>query len=125
MLVRLQSSEALCCFLHRRRGPAQRHRGRSPSLRVAADATHCAHDGLSTMLVQASVQLPGLAQHAADPGALGTALIIMLEVVAALLSVLRDLTPRACRLKASNAAPLISNIGQDHSPAVRQTDMAG
>ena len=42
--MRLQSSEAFGCFLHSRRGPAQRHRGRSPSLHVAADATHGAHD---------------------------------------------------------------------------------
>ena len=44
LLVRLQSSEAFCGFLHGRRGPAQGHRGRSPSLHVAADATHGAHD---------------------------------------------------------------------------------
>src|SRR6516162_8383026 len=44
LLVRLQSSEAFCGFLHGRRGPAQGHRSRSPSLHVAADATHGAHD---------------------------------------------------------------------------------
>src|SRR6516162_3351298 len=44
LLVRLQSSEVFCGFLHGRRGPAQGHRGRSPSLHVAADATHGAHD---------------------------------------------------------------------------------
>src|SRR5712691_4281479 len=46
LFVRLQSSEAFCCFLHSRRGPAQRHRGRSPSLHVAANTTHGAHDVL-------------------------------------------------------------------------------
>src|SRR3982075_4721068 len=44
LLVSLQSAEAFCCFLHSRRGPAQRHRGRSPALHVATDATHGAHD---------------------------------------------------------------------------------
>ena len=116
LFVRLQSSEAFCCFLHSRRGPAQRHRGRSPSLHVAADAAHGAHDVLDDVgageraakfLRQAEprdgenfvealqnacryarrvvfqpsceiadqllglvgvVQLPGLAQHAADRG---------------------------------------------------------
>jgi hypothetical protein len=42
--MRLQSSKAFGGFLHCRRGPAQRHRGRSPSLHVSADATHGAHD---------------------------------------------------------------------------------
>src|SRR6478672_8694359 len=46
LLVRLQSSEAFCGFLHSRRGPAQGRRGRSPSLHVAADATHGTHDVL-------------------------------------------------------------------------------
>ena len=41
--MRLQSSEAFGGFLHSGGGPAQRHRGRSPSLHVAADATHRAH----------------------------------------------------------------------------------
>ena len=43
LLVRLQSSEALCGFLHGRRSPSQGHRGRPPSLHVAADAAHRAH----------------------------------------------------------------------------------
>ena len=34
LLVRLQSTEAFGGFPHRRRGPAQGHRGRSPSLHV-------------------------------------------------------------------------------------------
>ena len=39
----LQSSEAFSRFLHGRRGPAHRHRGRAPSLHVPADSPHRAH----------------------------------------------------------------------------------
>src|SRR4029077_20427367 len=43
LLVSLQSSEAFSRFLHGRRGPAHRHRGRAPSLHVPADSPHRAH----------------------------------------------------------------------------------
>src|SRR5471030_1234454 len=51
MFVSLQAPESFRGFLHSRRRPAQRHRGRSPSLYVAANAAHGAHhvlDDVST-----------------------------------------------------------------------------
>jgi hypothetical protein len=47
--------------------------------------------------------------HALPTGALGIALVVMVDVFMALLSFV-DSTPRAYRLKASNAAP--SSTGQ-------------
>ena len=44
MLVCLQSTEALGCFLRGGGGPSQGHRGRAPVFDVAADPAHRAHD---------------------------------------------------------------------------------
>ena len=43
MLVGFQSTEALGRFQHSGGRPAQRHRGITPALHVATDATHCPH----------------------------------------------------------------------------------
>src|SRR3954462_14580797 len=47
LLVGFQSTEAFGCLHHAGGGPAQRHRGISPSLHVAADATHGPHHVLN------------------------------------------------------------------------------
>ncbi len=44
MLVCLQSTEALGCFLQGGGGPSEGHRGRAPVFDVAADRAHRAHD---------------------------------------------------------------------------------
>src|SRR5262249_32908871 len=43
VLVGFQSTEAFGCLHHAGGGPAQRHRGVSPSLHVATDAAHGPH----------------------------------------------------------------------------------
>src|SRR5438445_11969312 len=57
VLVGLQSTEAFGCLHHAGGGPAQRHRGVSPSLHVATDAAHGPHHVFSIELVQASERL--------------------------------------------------------------------
>src|SRR5260370_39001140 len=47
VLVGFQSTEAFGCLHHAGGGPAQRHRGVSPPLHVAADATHGPHHVLN------------------------------------------------------------------------------
>jgi hypothetical protein len=47
VLVGFQSTEAFGCFHHTGGGPAQRHRGVSPSLHVATDAAHRPHHVLN------------------------------------------------------------------------------
>src|SRR5215475_8086493 len=47
VLVGFQSTEALGCLHHAGGGPAQRHRGISPSLHVATDAAHGPHHVLN------------------------------------------------------------------------------
>src|ERR1035438_6100101 len=43
LLVGFQPAKALLGFVHGRSGPAQGHRGRTPALHIAGDATHGAH----------------------------------------------------------------------------------
>ena len=57
VLVGFQSTEAFGCLHHAGDGPAQRHRGISPSLHVAADAAHTVPIMFSIELVQASERL--------------------------------------------------------------------
>src|SRR5256886_16792520 len=47
VLVGFQSTEAFGCLHHAGGGPAQRHRGVSPSLHVATDAAHGPHHVLN------------------------------------------------------------------------------
>src|SRR2546425_8997303 len=47
VLVGFQSTEAFGCLHHAGGGPAQRHRGISPSLHVATDAAHGPHHVLN------------------------------------------------------------------------------
>src|SRR5262245_44078076 len=56
VLAGFQSTEAFGCLHHAGGGPAQRHRGISPSLDVATDAAHGPHHVLIE-LVQASERL--------------------------------------------------------------------
>src|SRR6202035_3158153 len=43
LLVGFEPTKAFLCFVHGRRGPAQSHRGRTPALHIAGDATHGPH----------------------------------------------------------------------------------
>ena len=43
LLVGFEPTKAFLCFVHGRSGPAQSHRGRTPALHIAGDATHGPH----------------------------------------------------------------------------------
>ena len=62
LLVGFQSTEAFGCLHHAGGGPAQRHRGISPSLHVATDAAHGPHHVLNR--VGAGERAPELCRQA-------------------------------------------------------------
>jgi hypothetical protein len=67
VLVGFQSTEAFGCLHHAGGGPAQRHRGISPSLHVATDAAHGPHHVLNRHISEEAAPAPTWEAFARSP----------------------------------------------------------